>query len=487
MKTKRIFSSIISLVFTVILAACGGGGGGSTPTSAAKAGFSKGVITAKGSITVNGVKFNSSSAKVKFDNLSGAGIDDSKLKVGMVVNIKGMIDNTGMTGTAEKIEFTDNLQGPIDASSINLAAGTFTVFGQTVMVDANTVFEGASGLAGLTPLIAGNVVEVSGFPNANGVILATRIEVKTDPGEQFEVKGTLSNLSGNTFALTPPGSAVALTVTLGNGVTLPAGTGNGSFVEVIVTGGGTNVTATKVELESELHAENNDRMEAEGFVTSVDTTNATFVVNGITVNATGMTLPTVGQKVEVKGQLMNGVLVPASSSSVNTEKECNIVIEADATAVGTNSLTVLGSLTGLVTANTIFKDDSAAQLVNFNLADIKVGDHLEITAFANPDPANPDKGIITKIERKNPSSEISLKGPVNASFPSAGTFILMGLTIDTNGSGVQFRNNSGTITSAAFFAALTAEKTIVKAKGTAFNTGTKTLTATEVEIEKQLP
>ena len=484
MKTNSLLS-IISVAFTVILAACDGGGGGSTPTTTAKVGFSKGVITAKGSITVNGVKFNSSSADVKFDNLSGAGIDDSKLKVGMVVKIKGKIDDASKTGIAEKIEFTDNFQGPID--SVNLVTGTFTVFGQTVLIDANTVFEGSSGLTGLTPLVVGNVVEVSGFPDAAGVILATRIENKTNSGESFEVKGTISNITGNTFILTPPGSGTALTVTMAVGATLPVGVDNGSFVEVRVTGSGTIVTATKVELESELEAEDNDRLEVEGIVTSVDTPNATFVVNGITVNAAGMTLPAAGQKIEVEGQLVNGVLVPASSSSIKVEQECNIEIKANVTAVNGNSLTTLGSLTGFVTADTIFKDNSSAQLVNFSLTDIKVGDHLEITAFANPDPANPDTGIISKIERKNPSSEIALKGPINFSTPSAGTFILLGLTIDTNGAGVQFKSNIVTITSTAFYAALTPDKTIVKAKGTAFDTAAKTLTATEVEIKKQLP
>jgi uncharacterized protein DUF5666 len=479
MKIKNVFISVISLVFTLTLAGCGGGGGGSAPT--AVSGFSKGVITAKGSITVNGVKFNSSSAKVRFDNLSGAGIDDSRLKVGMVVKIKGKIDDVTKSGSADKIEFSDNLEGPIGA--ISVANNTLTVFGQTILVDNKTVFEGFTGLADPT-LSVGNRVEVSGFSNGPNGILATRIEKKTGVSDDFEIKGTVTAVSPgtNSFTLTPPNSTQPLTVTLGPGVAMPA---LNSFVEVRTTGSGTTITATKVELEDELKADDKDRVEVEGFVTSINTADKTFVVNGVTVDASAMTMPTVGQKVEVEGTMVNGVLVPAKA--IKIEQESDIKIEADVTAVGTSSITLLGSLTGFVDSATIFKDDSSAKLVNFSLADIRVGDHLEIAAFPNPDPNNPNTGIISKVVRKSPSSQIVLQGPIDASIPSAATFILLGLTVDASGAGVQFRNNDVPISSVTFFAALTPGKTIVKAKGTTFTTATKTLTATEVEIEKQLP
>ena len=352
MKIKSIFTSVVSLAITLTLAGCGGGGGGSAP--AAAAGFSKGVITAKGSITVNGVKFNSSSAMVRFDNLSGAGIDDSKLKVGMVVKIKGKIDDATKTGVADKVEFTDNLEGPIDAKSI--VNSTLTVFGQTIQVDNNTVFEGFTGLADTT-LLVGDRVEVSGFPNNSGGILATRIEKKTGVADDFEIKGTVTAVGANSFTLTPLNSTQPLTVTLGQGVTMPA---INSFVEVRTTGSGAAIIATKVEMEDELKADDKDRVEVEGFVTSINTENKTFVVNGITVDASAMTMPTVGQKVEVEGTMLNGVLVPAKA--IQVEQESDSRIETDVTAIGTNSITLLGSLTGFVTSATIFKDDSSAKV-----------------------------------------------------------------------------------------------------------------------------
>jgi len=494
MGIKRLCISAAMIVFALSVTGCsdsGDGGGGPAPAPAT--GFSKGVITAKGSVTINGVKYDSSKPGiVKFENISG--LNDDQLKVGMVVKIKGMIDDVTKTGTASKIEYADNLEGMVDA--ISAVNNTVTVLGQIVTVDNNTVLEGFTGLADGS-LLVGDRVEVSGFPDTAGGILATRIEKKTGVAEDFEIKGTVSGLAAGTFTLTPPNSGTPLTVNFTG--TLPSGIANGSFVEVKVAATDFNsatntitTTAAKIESEDELEADDHDRVEVEGFVTSVDSANKTFVVNGITVDASGLTvIPAVGQKVEVEGTMVNGILVPAKECKV--EQESNIKVEADVVAITGNSITVLvAGMTGIVTSTTLFKDESSAELENFGLADLMVGDHVEAVATDNP--ADPNTVLLTKVVRKKPSDVIVLQTLVDSKPPQTvtNTFRLGPITVDiatTPANEIKDINGVPFTTPAQdnFLNALIPDKTIVKAKGTktGFNSSTKTLVATEVEIEEQ--
>ncbi len=486
MRLKGLIISAVLIFFALNINGCGGGGN-SSGSAAGVSSFSKGVITAKGSITVNGVKFDTSKrGMVKFDNMSG--LNDDQLKVGMVVKIKGKINDASKTGIAEKIEFADNLLGPIDTGSINLTAQTLKVFGQTIQVNNNTIFEGVAGLAGLAN---GNVVKVSGFPDINtGNIVASFVELKSGV-TGFEIKGTVSGFTagGTTFTLTPPNSTTAIAVTLGSGVTLPAGFDNGKFVEVQTSGTVMPITANKVELEKEMQPEENDRSEVQGLVTGVDLNNKTFVVNGITVDASAITMPTIGQKVEVEGNFVNNRLVPTKQFAV--EEESEFKIEADVTTVAGNNITMLGdALTIDADSKTIFKDKSSLNVQDFGMKDIKPGDHLEVVAIAHP--TLPDRGLLLKVERKNASDQIVLQLPVSTTPPAtaAGTFELATVTIDINGTSASSIKdiNNNPVTIAAFLNALVIDNTIVKARGTkaGYNAATATLKADEVEIEKQL-
>jgi hypothetical protein len=87
-------------------------------------GLSKGAITAKGSITVNGVEYSTSGASITVKDSPGA---DSDLRVGMVVEVRGSADSSSGTGQATQIMYADSLKGPI--ASIGAAAGSLVVLG----------------------------------------------------------------------------------------------------------------------------------------------------------------------------------------------------------------------------------------------------------------------------------------------------------------------------------------------------------------------
>lgn len=135
------------------LAACGGGGGGSN-TGVGTGGtgsFAVGSISGFGSIIVNGVRYNDNGASVVDDD--GNALSSNDLGFGMVVEIRGSVDNDGVNGTAESVASFAELKGPVTAK--NAIEGTLTVFGQTVTVTATTVFEGVGGVADIA---VGNVV-----------------------------------------------------------------------------------------------------------------------------------------------------------------------------------------------------------------------------------------------------------------------------------------------------------------------------------------
>src|SRR5574341_955409 len=272
MRTKKLlYAALFLFAFAVTLSGCGGGGGGGGTPPATKT-TSKGVITGFGSVFVNGVEYDSVGASVSMDDSSS---QESDLQVGMVVTVSGSIDASGTTGTAETISFADNLEGPV-SGIFSAASGTLAVMGQIVKVDGATMYQNINDAS---LLALNDMVEVSGFPDANGVVLATRIEKKSTVFSAgtttVELKGIVSGLTGSVFSIN------ALSVDA-SGVAWPAGLANGSFVEArgTLAAAGGPMTATFLELEPPFAAGEGEHVEVEGIVTDYVSLSS-FKVNGV--------------------------------------------------------------------------------------------------------------------------------------------------------------------------------------------------------------
>jgi hypothetical protein len=174
------------------LMSCSGGTGGSgSPVVAV------GTVTDRGSIVVNGVVFDTADATITLNGQRGSEAD---LQLGQVVTVRGTLAPSGMVGTAETVAVDRHAQGPVD--SLDLTTRSLVVLGQIVRVDATTQF----GDTQLSDLGVGNIVELSGFTDADGVLRATRVEKTQDaftPGITIEIKGTITNLddADQTFML----------------------------------------------------------------------------------------------------------------------------------------------------------------------------------------------------------------------------------------------------------------------------------------------
>lgn len=341
---RRVLAGLLAGAGVVLLPACGGGGGGGVAgvdtggTGTFAAGRISGV--GAGTVTVNGVRYQDSGARIT-NAEDGSALNSQDLKLGMVVRIRAGATTAGGAGnlpTADATEITVETQvkGPVESKS---GPDTLVVLGQTVKVDAATVYDGTT-FAGIA---VGDLLEVSGFANAAGVITASRIEAE-DATDEFRVRGAIANLD-----------TVARTFTIGSatfdysgaGVRLPpTALANGLFVRVrsrIVQNADGEWIVTRIDLR-ENEVEDHDEASVEGILVQ---TGAVLSVNGITINTSrlpaGTALP-VGQQVEVEGELVDGVLfaLEIEVEDENEEAEVDVRGEVSALDTGARTFVVLG-------------------------------------------------------------------------------------------------------------------------------------------------
>ncbi len=230
----RLDKWIALALVALVLVACGSGlqSPPAEPTPAPDVtGVAVGRVAAFGSIFVNGTEFDTS--KSTFDVRGASAADPTSLSVGMVVRVKGSYNSDG-DGTASDVRYDPEIDGPAAAVTLDTTDSTikrFTVFGQNVLASAATVFKDEQGAAyGFADLANGQHVEVSG-DFSGGVLLATFIERRAATNTAYQVKGTVSQLSGSRFTLTLNGGRT-LAITLAAGALLPAGFANGAFVQL---------------------------------------------------------------------------------------------------------------------------------------------------------------------------------------------------------------------------------------------------------------
>ena len=478
---RRIVKSAVLACMVAILAACGGGGGGgSTPAApgapgapaggATGAGISQGVVTALGSVFVNGIEFSTTGATIRIDDNPGV---ESDLKVGMVVKVRGTSDDATRKGTATQVEARDILEGRI--SSVDAVNRTITVMGQTVRIEDNVTRLNDDDLQKVFAngnFQVNDLVEVHGFADDQGGVRATRV-LRKATGE-FESKGFVTGLGATSFGLSlTPGGTAAVTVNFTAG-SLPGGTANGSFVEVksALAPVGAVVTATLVKLEDNLGAAG-EKAEVEGIVSSG--TVASFVINGQRVVTSASTVFeggvagdfAIGVKLEAEGPLDANGAIAATKISFRS----NLRIEADASAVTATGLTALG------------KTIAINQFTRIDNGPVVNGSHVEVRAVSDRN----GNLIASRIVVQGASTKAFLQGPVTAADSAAGTLTILGNAVVSDGS-TEWRLSSNStelpVSKAAFFAQVRTNVTVVKVKWDPFTAVTAPIKEAEIETSK---
>lgn len=366
----------------------GGGGVGGT-------GISSGAITAFGSIFVNGVEFDIADALANNQVLvDGQPVTaQNELALGMVVSVTGSFNPDHKTGTATKVEYYDDLLGPVQ--SVDPSTSTIKILNFTVMADAKTIFTGnadfglnaADNLTLLNNLLTQGgplFVEVSGLWSDANVLYATSIALKSAYSGDSEVRGTIEQLDSGapgTFRLrgmTVDYHGADVRVALTDGLSVEV---YGSIDSVTNTFTATRVVRDEAAVATKVNSLEGQELGLQGLVANLDTTAKTFSVDGVPVNYSEAKIESEsgntftlqeGARVEVKGVIHGGVLSATHMegeegylSGSGTDVLVNIdTMPVQSTDAVSHRLTLAPdpndpktAITVQVTSNTLFEDE----------------------------------------------------------------------------------------------------------------------------------
>jgi hypothetical protein len=434
-----------------------------------------GVITGFGSVYLNGTRYGTDDVSVTMDDRPA---DPLQLRVGQYVELKGHAHADG-GHDAEVIRYHNVLEGPI--TGIDAVAGSFMVMGQTVRVTLETVFGDGVVPASIDGLAMGDVVEVSGIVPADGVIDATRIDVKPDGGP-YDVSGYVTGVSvaGHRFDL----NTLVVDYSSANMEDFVAG--DPAVGDLVKVTGFTFLAdgaflATHVELRSDdyLSAGPGDMVEIEGVVEAfvsvtdfrvagwkVTTTSTTTYEHGTAANLAD------GVLVEVKGVAnADGVLV-APKIAFREVSTIRIVAQLDALSLS-GHLQLLG-VDVTATDTTVFRDMSALALREFGPDDLAIGNWLDVRGYEQRDGSG--AVVATQVVRIDPASDVRMRGPFRD--PARPSFDILSVLVTTSNSTRFVLEGNVRITADEFFAQAPGE--LVEAWGT---WSAPVLSAQRVEIK----
>ena len=412
-----------------------------------------GVLTGFGSIFVNGVEYEIDTAQFDIDgqrDFANANEAQRLLAVGMVVRLEAT-DNGDGTGTAVRVVYDDSVEGPIqtDPEPFNNDPKRlqFTVLGKTIVVDQfETTFENSA----FEQLAMNQVVEVSGFIDANGSILATRIEGKGDlvPGQtQVELRGAVASLSGNQFMLG------ARTIVVDDNTRYEdmqaADLVDGMQVEVKGTyRNDGSILADRIEGEQDDREEipsSESEVELQGVVYSFISASQ-FFVNGVQVDASGLSQTEQsalqdGVELEIKGHMENSVLIAEKVEFRGAEAEMKArIVAADSGSSTVNIDFGNGETRSFgVTAESLLKDDrnsapSEALTLPRLVTELNGGNMIDSSLSIRQQGG---EWVVVKLKLKDNLDKYEVEAAIEALDVSAGAVTLFGMSLNLEGSAVQ--------------------------------------------------
>jgi len=425
----------------VLLASgCGGSGGGGSLAGGGigGTGVTSGTVTGFGSVFVKGVEFETDSSSFDVDDDDAASEGD--LGVGMVVTVIGTVNEDGVSGNAVSIEYDEEVEGPISDDSVedaDMVTKTFTVFGITIIANKDTTVFSATDYASLS---RNDIVEVSGFFDASGALVATWIEKEGElslGNSEVEIKGAVTGFNNiDTFTLN------GITVMF-DGTTdlsgIPGGViADGQFVEVKgVLNTATSIFAQRIELEDEGFEDSDNKVSIEGLVTDFNGLND-FKVSGQPVDASGADFSPQsladslgdGDKVEVEGPISGEVLRAVEVEQRGGTIKIGGQVPSTYVQGGPLSLEVVVDqpITVITDTQTSMEDDELG-VEPFSLADIVADDEIILEGYLDSE----GNVVATQLQRKV-LEKYELQGPVDAAGGDnlAGSVTILGVTILTD-------------------------------------------------------
>lgn len=453
-KSKKLALVVLASISSgMILTSCGGGAVASAVLSGiGGTGIVFGPLTGFGSVYVNGRRFDTSATDFVVDGNANA--TQSDLSLGMVLKLEAELDENGAyTGKAVSVEYGDDIQGPIQGPIVVSSDGaqkSFSIFGQTVVIDETSTIFSDTGYASIA---VDDVVEVSGYRVSSDSIEATYIGLKDPlvPGStEVELHGQIAD-----FSMGPPQTfsinGVTVTIDGATEVDVPnSSLTNGTGVEVegvLLTAD--SIRATKVELDSGGFDEDVESVSLHGVVSDFVSV-ASFQIGGLVVDAStaefspasGSTLLADGVEIEVEGDIVEGILIAEELEIEEGEAE----VEASVGSVSpeTHQFEVYyASLPGRVVirsdASTLFKDETEVVINNFSISDLNADDVVKVEGHEL------DGELVAKVVKRVDPEDLSLQGAVD-DFESQSWIEILGIRYS-----VDAGTDYGALDAATFF------------------------------------
>lgn len=428
-------------LLSLLIAACGGSPGGSgttAPPAASDTTVVAGTVTGFGSVVIDGVSYAEGNVTVArdVDPRAETAVTMARVKIGQ--QVEASLDGSGKLA---KVLVRANVIGPVE--SVDVPGSSLKAVGQTIKVvttgEGKTIFEGVDGLSDLDP---GDWIEVHGTLDADGNVLATRIEVQP-PGGEIKVRaGGIAkdvNDTAKTFKLGD------LTVNFGTAAIKPEGAKieNDAFVFVfsdqLPVGGVLTAKSVRVAKQPALEGR---RLVVGGLVTGFNSI-ADFKVRGLSIDASAAEIKGGGNPTAADIKNMALVRVEGTLSGTGT----SVVLKATRVwiipASEERRITLLGQVTDFVSAAS-FKvrgtpvDATGAEFEKGTASDLKDGAFVLIKGRIDGAAVKADEVIFNM-----PPKDVAFRlvGTVSDYDATAKTFKLLGIPMKL-ADGVRFEGGT---------------------------------------------
>lgn len=369
-----------------------------TPNGVVDQTFSGGVVSGFGSIYVNGIKYSTDTAKFVNDDQETLLDGEKQFEVGDYVWVEGTLNGDGVKGVASTVIYDVDLIGQV--SEIDPETSTFKILGRTVKVSQDTVFDDDFVVAQLSGLSLGVTVEVSGYDQVDGSLLATRIDLETsNVNAELKVEGIITqvDLVNQTFN-------IATQVVDFSNTLIGFSPVSNQWVEVYGSLNAENILiATKSQIEdSEAHyglSTGDDSIQLssstvisiEGVVTELSAGTG-FAVNGYPVLTSSSTLYIGGDITDINLDtklLVQGVksddLNALMAERVYVRVDANLQIEGIVTAIDFVAGTMEVAGIKVTLQSTTQMEDGTGVTRQFRLEQLSIGDFVEVSGHYNGD------------------------------------------------------------------------------------------------------
>lgn len=419
-------------------------------------------------ITINGsktVKTNSTTV-FKVDDTTVTESEFATKSNGQVATVSAKDSDNG----ADSVSTENHVKGPVTSLD------PFQVFGQDIVINADTVLVDNNGTFAL-----GDLLEVSGYFDSSNVFLATRVE-KSNSLNKWKIFGYLEQVNGNLVTIGQlTFDTTNMTLTNCN-----APLTQGDLVKIKLTPIMNFDPANAIDTVSEFKCKNglvdvpddqdgDFEFEVEGFVSEVIDAN-NFIMNNQQVAITANTVFRNGTaadivvdiKLEVEGALdsTTNILTADKIKFKNTKiKMTGPVATADLNA---DQVTIFG-ISAIFNAFTEDKDGLIANGMTMD-SNIKIEGYVDSAGNV----------FVEEIKSKGAfdSSNVRLRGP--ADNMATDSLTILGVNVDTTNA--LFFMEEQSIDAATFFASV-ATGSIVDINHGAYDAATNTISGGEITLE----